>query len=242
MQPAARRHPAVNAVEAVIRVRNLHYRYPGGAQALSGVNFELAPGECVALLGPNGSGKTTFILCLNGILESSGDVEVCGQLLSRTTAMSIRQRVGMVFQDADDQLIMPAVLDDVMFGLRNAGVSERESRQRAIAALAAVNLDGVADRAPWQLSAGEKRRVAIAGVLVTDPAVLVLDEPTTSLDPPGRRELIRLLKSLPQARIVITHDAGLARAVASRAVFFQQGRVAAEGPVEEILARFEWND
>ncbi|MDX2151452.1 MAG: ABC transporter ATP-binding protein [Bryobacteraceae bacterium] len=224
----------------LVRVRNLHYSYDNGTQALRGVDFELYPGESVALLGANGSGKTTFVLHLNGLLTGQGDVEVAGLPVNATHLQQIRRKVGMVFQDADEQLFMPTVLEDVAYGPANLGLPPEEAVHRALHALEAVGLKHLEKRAPYQLSAGEKRRAAIAGVLAMAPEILVLDEPTTYLDPPAQRELIRLLAALPQAKIIVTHDASFALAAAHRAVFFQQGIIAAAGPVPEILHRFRW--
>jgi cobalt/nickel transport system ATP-binding protein len=221
---------------SVIEVRGLRYRYPDGTQALDGIDFRLDAGECVALLGPNGSGKTTFALHLNGLLEGEGTVEICGAPVSKDA----RAKVGIVFQDSDEQLFMPTVLEDVAFGLLNLGMQPKEALARAQKILEQVGMSGAMHKAPYHLSSGEKRRAAIAGVLVMEPLVLVLDEPTLSLDPPGRRDLIHLLRGLPQAKLLVTHDLGFARALASRAVFFDHGRVAAEGSVDEIAARFQW--
>lgn len=224
----------------VVEVRGLRYRYPDGTQALDGIDFHLKAGECVALLGANGSGKTTFVLHLNGLLTGDGSIEICGVPLQRDTLAQIRRKLGLVFQDSDEQLFMPTVLEDVAFGPRNLGVSSQEALARAAKTLEQVSLAGAIRKAPYHLSSGEKRRAAIAGVLAMQPEILVLDEPTTSLDPPGRRDLIQLLRALPQAKIVVTHDVDFAGALATRAVFFDGGRIAAEGTVEEIACRFNW--
>jgi cobalt/nickel transport system ATP-binding protein len=224
----------------VIDVRGLRYRYPDGTQALNGIDFHLDAGECVALLGANGSGKTTFVLHLNGLLEGEGSVEVCGLTVGRSTLDQVRARVGLVFQDSDEQLFMPTVLEDVAFGPANQGATPVEAAERARAMLERVGMSGAIHKAPYHLSAGEKRRVAIAGVLAMQPEILVLDEPTTFLDPPGQRELAKLLGGLPQAKLLVTHDVEFARALATRAVFFDRGRVAGEGSVEEIIQRFDW--
>lgn len=226
-------------MEPVVSVRNLSYQYPNGANALESVDFDLFPGESVVLFGPNGSGKTTFVLHLNALIPSSGAVTVCGLPVERHVS-EIRRHLGLVFQDSDDQLFMPTILDDVEFGPLNLRLSAAEARSRAVAALARVGIRDGFERAPWRLSAGEKRRVAIAGVLAMDPQVIVLDEPTTFLDPPGRRELIHTLNSLPQAKIIVTHDVPFARATATRAVFFEKGRIAANGPVAGIARQFDW--
>ena len=152
----------------------------------------------------------------------------------------VRKRIGVVFQDSDDQLFMPTILEDVQFGPLNLRLPLEDARARAVAALRAVGMNEGFERAPWRLSAGEKRRVAIAGVLAMQPEVLVLDEPTTFLDPPGRRELIHTLNTLPQAKIVVTHDVPFARATCSRAVFFEKGRIAGGGSVADVSRAFDW--
>lgn len=226
----------------VIQIRGLRYRYPDGTQALDGIDFHLDAGECVALLGANGSGKTTFVLHLNGLLEGEGVVEICGMPVSKANVQTIRAKVGLVFQDSDEQLFMPTVLEDVAFGPLNMGVPPQEAVARAEKILEQVGLTHAAmHKAPHHLSSGEKRRAAIAGVLAMDPEILVLDEPNTSLDPPGQRDLIKLLRGLPQAKLLVTHDLEFARSLATRAVFFERGRVAGEGTVDEIVQRFNWS-
>jgi cobalt/nickel transport system ATP-binding protein len=222
-------------------VCGLHYRYEDGTTALRGVDFRLEAGECVALLGPNGSGKTTFALHLNGLLSGEGVIEICGTRINKDTAATVRRKVGMVFQDSDSQLFMPTVMDDVSFGPLNCGMTRQEAADRALAELDRVGMRDSAARAPYHLSAGEKKRVAIAGVLAMDPEILVLDEPTTFLDPPAQRALGSLLASLPQAKIVVTHDLRFASALCSRAAFFDAGRIVAEGTVDELVTRFKWD-
>jgi energy-coupling factor transporter ATP-binding protein EcfA2 len=212
----------------LVDVRGLRYRYPDGTQALDGVDFQMESGECVAVFGANGSGKTTFALHVAGLLRGEGSVEVGG-------------KVGLLFQDPDDQLFMPTVLDDVAFGPRNAGLSIEETHKRARAALDQVRMTHAVARAPYHLSAGEKRRVAIAGVLAMQPDLLIFDEPTTFLDPPTERELAVLLRDLPHAKLLVTHDVPFARSLATRAVFFERGQIAADGPVDDIIARFDWD-
>lgn len=227
--------------EPLIEVVNLRFRYEDGTAALDGVNFRLFASETVALLGPNGSGKTTFLLHLNGLLQGEGEVRVCGLKVEKKNLAAIRRRVGLLFQDPDEQLFMPSVLEDVAFGPLSAGVPPEEALRRARQALAQVGMAEACDRAPYHLSAGEKRRVALAGVLVAEPEVLILDEPTTYLDPPGQRDLVALLRRLPQAKIIATHDANLARALATRAVFFKRGRIVSDGPVQELIEGFGWD-
>jgi cobalt/nickel transport system ATP-binding protein len=225
---------------AVVEVRGLRFRYPDGTQALNGIDFTLRAGETVALFGANGSGKTTFVLHLNGLLTGEGFISICGEPLSKNNLAKIRAKVGMVFQDADEQLFLPTVLEDVAFGPANQGLSAQAANARAREMLDHVGMASALDKAPYHLSAGEKRRVALAGVLAMDPEILVLDEPTTFLDPPGRRDLVKLLKALPQAKLLATHDVSLAREIATRAVFFEKGKVAGEGPIDEIAERFNW--
>ena len=229
-------------METVIDVRGLRYSYPDGTLALDGVDFTLAEGETVALLGGNGSGKTTFILCLAGLLPGAiGEIRMRGVELTPSTAHRLRGQLGLVFQDADDQLFLSPVLHDVMFGPLNQGRSRPEAESIARAALERTGLRHGYDRPPYHLSAGEKRRVAIAGVLAMNPDVLILDEPTTYLDPPGQRDLLSVLRSLPQAKIVVTHDTSFAAALADRAVFFERGRVVGSGPVPDVVERFTWD-
>ena len=225
----------------VIEAAGLKYKYEDGTEALRGIDFNLQPGECVAVLGANGSGKTTFVLHLNGLLTaSSGTVKVCGLDVNKNNLAKIRQRVGLVFQDSDEQLFMPTVIEDVMFGPLNQGLTPEEAYHRANKALEQTGIAKLAGKAPYHLSSGEKRRASLAGILAMDPEVLVLDEPTTFLDPPGQRDLRDLLKALPQAKLIVTHDIPFARALAGRAVFFSQGRISAEGTVNEIVQHFDW--
>ncbi|MCX6625143.1 MAG: ABC transporter ATP-binding protein [Acidobacteria bacterium] len=225
----------------LIEVSGLHFRYADGTVALDGIDFVLNAGETVALLGPNGSGKTTFVLLLNGLLFGDGAVTVCGVPLTKKTAPEVRRRIGIVFQDSDEQLFMPTVLEDVTFGLLNLGLGREDAIDRARITLRRVGAEHLEQRAPYHLSAGEKRRVAIAGVLAMQPDVLILDEPTTFLDPPNQRDLLHLLSELPQAKILVTHDTQFARALATRAVFFERGQVRGAGSIDDLIHQFHWN-
>lgn len=227
-------------VGIVLRVEDLRHRYPNGGAALNGIDLAIATGEGVALLGANGSGKTTLLLHLNGLLRGEGRITVGDDLLTNATVGRIRERVGLIFQDSDDQLFMPTVWEDVAFGLRQRGVGAEESRSRAEAMLVKLDIGKLGERPPYQLSAGEKKRVALAGVLILEPALLVLDEPTTFLDPPGQRELIALLRELPQAKLIATHDMDFAEAVATRGVFLEEGRVRDSGSLVELATRYRW--
>lgn len=226
----------------MISVRDLRYVYPDGTVALSGVDFDLQEGETVVFLGANGSGKTTFVLCLAGLLHATaGTISIAGTTLTKSTAPLLRRQLGIVFQDADDQLFLPTVLEDVMFGPINQGIARVEAERIARECLARTGISGGYDRPPYHLSAGEKRRVAIAGVLAMNPQVLVLDEPTTFLDPPGQRDLLSILESLPQAKILVTHDVHFAQALHARAVFFEKGAIVGVGTLSEIVERFTWH-
>ena len=185
----------------LLDVRNLTYCHDDGTKALDDVSLQLEEGENLALLGPNGSGKTTFLLNVNGTLNGSGTIRVTGLEVTKQNLLEIRRRVGIVFQNADEQLFMPTVLEDVMFGPLNLGWSAAEAERRAVQTLRNVGISGdLLRRPPFNLSAGEKRRVALAGVLVMEPQLLLLDEPTTSLDPPGQRALLELIESLAAAQ------------------------------------------
>jgi cobalt/nickel transport system ATP-binding protein len=226
----------------MIVARQLRYSYPDGTVALDGIDFELHEHETVVLLGANGSGKTTFVLCLAGLIPAaSGSIHIGGSLLTKTTAAELRLQLGLVFQDADDQLFLPTVLEDVMFGPLNHGLARADAERVARECLARTGVTAGYDRPPYHLSAGEKRRVAIAGVLAMDPKVLILDEPTTYLDPPGQRELVSILRSLPQAKVLVTHDIHFAQALGARAVFFEKGKIVGAGKVEEVVERFTWD-
>jgi cobalt/nickel transport system ATP-binding protein len=221
---------------SALSVRDVRFRYPDGRLALDGVDLEVGQGERVALLGPNGAGKTTLLLQLNGLLDGDGVVEVAGLPIAGEAVWEARRRIGFVFQDPDDQLFLPTVAEDVAFAPRNAGLEDAAVRARVAEALAAVGMEHVADRAPYALSGGERRRVAIATVLAQRPDVLVLDEPSANLDPRARRELIEVLDGLDRTLVMATHDLPLALALCDRAVILERGRVVADGRCAELLA------
>lgn len=216
---------------------DIAYRYPDGTVALDGVDLRVAAGERVALVGPNGAGKTTLALHTNGLLRAErGTVRVEGRTLEPATLRDIRRRVGFVFQDADDQLFMSTVREDVAFGPANHGMRGEELEARVDAALAALDLTHLAERAPHHLSGGERRRAAIATVLAMRPAMLVLDEPTAGLDPASRRELIETLRSLPMAQIIVTHDLQLVLELCTRTVLMDRGRIVASDVSTRLLS------
>jgi cobalt/nickel transport system ATP-binding protein len=224
-----------------ISVSELGFRYPGEHHdALRGLSIDVNAGERVAVLGPNGSGKTTFVMHLNGLLATqSGEVQIGDTPVVESNLMEVRRRVGAVFQDADDQLFMSSVREDVAFGPANLGISGAELDELVERTLERVGAAGYADRNPHHLSGGEKRRVAIATVLSMDPDVLILDEPTSGLDPAGRRELIDLLSSLTQTQLIVTHDLPLALQLCDRSVIVSDGRVVADGRTPELLANVD---
>lgn len=224
---------------AAIEVQSLRYRYHDGTEALSGVSFRIEPGECVGLLGPNGSGKSTLLLHLNGILPDepgeNGTVRVNGALLSRINLEAIRRQVGLVFQDPDDQLFCPTVAEDVAFGPQQLGLAESEVKNRVQQALAQVGLPNFGHRTTHHLSHGEKRRVCLAGVLACGPSILVFDEPTSDLDPRGRREFKALLRQIPATKFIATHDLELVVELCPRAIVLDRGAVVADGLTRVVL-------
>ena len=220
----------------VLDVRGLAHVYPDGNQALYGVDLHVHAGERVALLGPNGAGKTTLVLHLNGILlPAAGSVSVSGLPVEKPNLQEVRRRVGIVFQDPDDQLFMPTVRDDVAFGPRNLGLRGPELDRRVLEALEQVGMAEFVDRPPHHLSFGQRRRVAVATVLAMRPEILVLDEPSSNLDPASRRELADILRSLDVTVLMVTHDLPYALELCPRSVILSGGLVVADGATRELL-------
>jgi cobalt/nickel transport system ATP-binding protein len=218
-------------------ITGLVHRYPDGTVALDGVDLTVEQDESVALLGPNGAGKSTLLLHLNGVLRATaGTVSVEGGELADDTVRDIRARVGMVFQDPDDQLFMTTLYDDVAFGPLNMGLSREEVDARVHEALHAVGLADEASRPAQHLSFGQRKRAALATVLSMRPGMLALDEPTSNLDPRARREMIALLGGLKATKIVATHDMDLASRLCGRAVLMDGGRVVADGRMADVMA------
>ena len=219
-----------------LKINNLSYSYPDGHEALIDISFSVQKGESIAILGPNGAGKTTLILHLNGILGNlSGEIEVAGLEYTNENIAKIRETVGVVFQDPDDQLFMPTVIEDVMFGPKNFGYSNEESEINAVEALKMVGMENFQDRAPHHLSFGQKRKVAIATVLASKPKLLVLDEPASNLDPASRRDLIDILIKLEISIILVTHDLPMALEICERSLVLNEGIIKEDSLTKDIL-------
>ena len=226
-----------------LRVTDLAFAYPDGHQALFGVNLIIERGERVALLGPNGAGKTTFVMHLNGIHGAQhGSVEIDGvqiDVKDKDALRAIRGKVGLVFQDPDDQLFMPTVFEDVAFGPRNLQLSESEVKEKVEAALREVGMLEFADRPPHHLSFGQRRRVAVATVLAMNPSILVLDEPSSNLDPASRRELAQILQGLEITLVMVTHDLPFANELCERSVILAEGAIVADDRTSSLLRNEE---
>jgi cobalt/nickel transport system ATP-binding protein len=223
--------------QPALEVQDLGYAYPDGQMALCSVSFVVQPGEVVGLIGSNGAGKSTLLLHLNGVLRpASGSVRVDGLPVTSKNLVAVRRQIGLVFQDPDDQLFMPTVQEDVAFGPLNMGLPTSEITARVTQALATVGAGHLATRAPYRLSGGEKRLVAIAGVLAMAPAILVLDEPSTGLDPAARRRLITLLTGFAQTQLIASHDLDLVQDVCTRVLVMREGVIEADGHPDAIFA------
>lgn len=222
-----------------LRFTDVRYSYPDGHEALKGVDFLITHGEKVALLGLNGAGKSTVLLHTNGLLlPSSGEVNVGGIPVTKKTLPVVRQSVGMVFQNADDQLFMSTVEEDVAFGPLNMGLVGEALERRISSALEMVGAGDLRDRSPMRLSGGQKKRVAIATVLSMEPSILVLDEPTAELDLEARRQVCDIVKSFSHTCLIATHDMDLARELCQRAIVLDDGRIVDDGPVDRVTADF----
>ena len=220
----------------IVETKNLAFDYPDNTHALRGVSFRIRHGESVAVVGANGAGKSTLLLHLNGYLTpTSGQVRVGDFPLTKDTLQEVRRTVGMVFQDPDDQLFMSTVYDDVAFGPLNLGLPIDEVQTRVQKALETVGVHDLQERPSHRLSAGQKRRVAIATVLSMSPDILVMDEPSAGLDPRGRRRLIELLKTFKHSKIIATHDLDMVLDICERTIIIHEGRVKADGPTAEIF-------
>ncbi len=222
-----------------IFIENLSYTYPDGTLALKGINLSIKATERVALIGANGSGKSTLQLHLNGIIvPQEGQVVIGEWAVKPKNLREIRNFVGLVFQNPDNQLFMPTVWEDVAFGPMNLGLKDAQLKERVLQAMAAVDIDPewYGQRNTDNLSGGEKKRIAIAGVLAMNPQVLVFDEPSAQLDPRSRRQLIQLLQTLPLTQLIATHDLDLALELCNRTVILSQGRVVYDGETEQVMS------
>ena len=219
-----------------LEVSNLTYEYPDGFKALNEISFGLGRGDSLGILGPNGAGKTTLILHLNGILgELDGSIRLNNLEFTENNLAEIRKTVGVVLQDPDDQLFMPTVLEDVMFGPKNFGFSEVIAKENAEEALNMVGMNDYQEKAPHHMSFGQKRKVAIASVLASKPQLLVLDEPSSNLDPSSRRELIDILLSLDISIVLVTHDLPMALEICPRSIVVNNGKITEDGKTKELL-------
>jgi len=227
----------MNMTDHAVQITRLNYSYPDGTRALEEIDFDVRVGERVALVGPSGAGKSTLLLHLNGVLQGSGTVRIMGRLLGENHLQLIRKQVGLVFQDPNDQLFCPTVLEDIAFGPLNLGLPADDIPRRAAEALRNVGLEQtVRQRSSHHLSHGERKRVALASVLVMEPAILALDEPTSNLDPRNRRHLIEILAAIPATLILGTHDLEMVLALCLRTVVLDRGRIWADGKTRDLLS------
>jgi cobalt/nickel transport system ATP-binding protein len=223
-------------MDKVIEINNLSFAYPDGQRGLAGVDLDVCAGENVAIIGPNGAGKSTLLLHLNGILRCNGSVKICGLTVNEKNLKDIRRKVGLIFQDPEDQLFSLNVFDDVAFGPINMNLSAEEVKKHVTRALGWVSMEGYEQRSPHHLSIGEKKRIAIATVLSVDPEILVIDEPTSNLDPKSKWSLVELLNQLPITKVIATHDLELVNATCPRTVIIDGGKIVIDDKTERILA------
>ena len=226
-------------MKPIIEIKELSFTYPDGHQGLKDINLSVCAGENVAIIGPNGAGKSTLLLHLNGILRGNSSLRICGLEVKEKNLKEIRKKVGLIFQNPEDQLFSLNVFDDVAFGPVNMGLDEPDVTSRVSRALESVNMNGYELRSPHHLSVGEKKRIAIATVLSFDPEVLVIDEPTSNLDPRSKWSLVELLERLPITKIIATHDLELVKALCCRTVIMDAGEIVADGKTEAMLSNNE---
>ncbi len=218
-----------------VKIKNLSYRYPDGKSVLKNIQLRIAENECIGVVGANGAGKSTLLNHLNGILLSNNKITIAQKLLNKRSARSIRKIIGVVFQNPDDQLFSATVFDDIAFGPLNLGLSEKEVKDRVQTALQAVGMNGYAETSPFHLSFGQKKRISIATVLSMNPSILVLDEPTSNLDPAGRRLIADILKHQKMTRIIATHDLELVLEICTRVAVIHHGRIVKVGKPRTLL-------
>lgn len=220
----------------IVELLDLSFAYPDGTQALSNISFRITHGESVGIVGPNGAGKTTLLTHLNGhVLPQTGEVLIGEIPVAKNTREIVRRTVGIVFQNPDDQLFMTSVFEDVAFGPANIGLNGQVLKERVMDALKEVGCEGLAERPPHRLSMGQKKAVAIAGVLAMRPDILVMDEPSANLDPKSRRHLIKLLNGFHHTKIIASHDLDMIFEVCGRCMVLNNGQLRADGRSEEIL-------
>ena len=226
-----------------LEVKNLRFSYPDGQVAVKDISFIIHHGESVGIIGANGAGKSTLLMLLMGVLfPEEGEVLVGDVHVTKKTLPMIRQRLGMVFQEPEDQLFMATVYDDVAFGPRNYKLDEKEVENRVVEALEMVGIPHLKHRAPFKLSGGEKRSAAIATVLSMQPDVLIMDEPAAALDPKSRRKLIKLLKSFEHTKIITSHDLDMVMETCNRIIVIKEGEIVADGATDKILTNVELLD
>ncbi len=223
-------------MDDIIYIKNLSFDYPDKKEVLSDINLTIKAGEDIALIGRNGAGKSTLLMSMVGILSVVGEIEISGIKMKKENLGEIRRRVGFVFQNPDDQLFMPTIFDDISFGPLNFGFSKDETEKKVKDVLKIVGLEGYDFRKPHHLSLGEKKRAAIATILVLEPEVIIFDEPTLALDPGGCRKIIKFIKSIKSTKIVATHDLEMVLELCNRVILMDNGKIVADGNTKEILA------
>lgn len=222
--------------EKIIEIRDLSFTYPDGSLALLGINMEVCRDECLGLVGPNGAGKSSLLLHLNGLLLGQGTIRIAGSEVNPQNLLTIRKKVGLVFQNPEDQLFMPTVYEDVSFGPQNLGLKNPELKNTVEAALSAVDLNEKKEHLSYHLSVGEKKRAAIATILSMHPEIFVLDEPTSNLDPRCRRSIIKILKALGTTTLIASHDLELILEVCNRVVLLDKGKIIVQGQPKELFS------
>jgi len=226
----------------MLTINNVTVEYPDGTKAINNLSMNVKSGEKLALIGANGAGKSTLMLAIEGILDSTGEIKIDDLVVDSKNIVKVRQQVGMLFQNPDDQLFMAAIYDDIAFGPRNAGLDEESVKYRVEDRLKLLNIEHLKNKTALKLSGGEKRMAALATVLAMKPSVMLLDEPTAFLDPKARRNLINVLNSLPHTMLIATHDLTFAKEVCREAVVIKDGNFFAKGNCDEILFNQELMD
>lgn len=224
-------------IDTVLRVENIEYKYPDGYRAIKNMSFEVKEGEKLGIIGANGAGKSTMLRMLVGLLVTDqGKIIVDGIEINKKNLKNIRKKIGFVFQDSDNQLFMNTVYEDIAFGLRSSGKNEDEVNQKVNIILKEMSIEDLKDKQVYKLSGGEKKAVAVAGIMVMEPHIILMDEPTTALDPRARRRVINLIKELPQTNIIATHDLDMILECCDRVLILSEGKIVAEGETKKILS------